>query len=549
MARVIYDPDGPATVRRDAWSGKRWRGGRGVTRFGWDNRPRRVWAPLARALHEEAARRLAQLPPPSLEPIVCPDPIEFCTRYLGFTPWGKQAAWMRAVAAQINAGVPTRTAVRSGHKTGKSRGGAALALWFWATRPGARVVLTAPTGRQVRKVLWREVRQLHREAGRRGHALGGKLSKTPDTGLVSDDDRELFGFATDEPERFAGISGPNVLYIVDEASGVAEEIFEAIEGNRAGGAHVLCLGNPTQIGGTFYDAFHAACAGWQLFHVSSIEAARWQADRGAVPGLATTAWIEEKRADGWEGTPLWDVRVLGDFPRTGDNQVIPLVLIEAAIERWRAWVAEGRPEPAGALQLGVDVARFGSDASALAPVRGRHAYPIASHRGLDGPQLAARVVERAQEPTLRRRGERPIANVDVIGVGASCFDALVREKDEQGQPAVIAVAINVAENATAQPGPWEPGYHRLRDQLWFSLRTWLSEGGVLPPDPKLEAQLSAITYRFDEQGRYLVESKDDLKERLGRSPDEADALCLAVYRPPAVYAGDVSPTADWMGDR
>ena len=118
--------------------------------------------------------------------------------------------------------------------------------------------------------------------------------------------------------------------------------------------------------------------------------------------------------------------------------------------------------------------------------------------------------------------------MDVIGVGASAFDVLVRSSE------VRAVAVNVSEKATTE------GYHALRDQLWGAVRDFLRGDGAIPDDARLQAELLAPEYAFDAQGRMKVESKEAMKKRLGRSPDRADAVALTIYQPPSRgYAGFV----------
>lgn len=355
--------------------------------------------------------------------------------------------------------------------------------------------------------------------------LGGTLYETPSGGLVADDGRQVFGISTDAGEAFSGISGPSILYIVDEASGVAEEIYETIEGNRAGGASLLVIGNPTHTSGTFYRAFTVARAGWSTHHISSLEAAAWQHEHGAIPGLATAEWAAEMAADYGRESAVYQIRVLGDFAQDGSDVVIGLSVVQAAIARW-----VDEPPTKGRILVGVDVARYGDDESVIQIVRGAHAFAPIALRGLDGPQLAARVVLAVDQ--AKHAGDRyytatkPRVNVDVIGVGASCYDALAREDS------LDVVGVNVGESATADPVPGEPGFSRLRDQVWFAARAWLLAGGTLPADPKLEADLVAPRFGFALDGRYRVESKDDIKKRLGRSPDRGDALCLAVCDPP-----------------
>lgn len=442
---------------------------------------------------------------------------------LGIEPWDRQAEIIRAIAAH------SKVAVRSGHKIGKSTSAAGVALWWYQTRPRAKVVLTSSTDDQIRLILWAELRRLVRVARR---PIEGALHESHRSGLVAPDGRIVVGIATNQTENMGGFSGAELLFIADEASGIDKAIFEAIEGNRAGGARLLMLGNPTQTSGTFYDAFHDKREFWRTLHVSSEEAVEYQERVRLVPGLATREWVEEKRKDWngpprdaspddkaeWKAAPEWDVRVGGNFPGQSESAVIGLSLVEVAKRRPQVFGAEDR------LSVGVDVARYGDDETTVQGRRGNALLPLLALRSLDGPDVAGRVLEYVR--MNRREGERPRVKVDVIGVGASVFDVLRRSTE------VEAVAVNVAESPTAKPRQGEPGFAKLRDQLWFGLRDWLRDGGALLSDPKLEAELVAPRYGFDAQGRYKVEGKDEMKKRLKRSPDRADALALAVYEPP-----------------
>jgi phage terminase large subunit len=448
------------------------------------------------------------------------DPVAFATQVLGVVPWSRQEEILQAVSEYA------RVAVRSGHKVSKSNSAAILALWWAYCNPNSRVVITAPTGRQVRAVVWRELGKIY---GRARDQLGGRWNASPEKGLKLDNGSEIVGFSTDEPERIAGWSGPSMLFIVDEASGVDEAIYEAIEGNRAGGnAHLVLFGNPTRTSGTFYEAFTSALGRWHTLHISSEEAAAYQTDVRRVPGLASPEWIAEKRAEWFPGS-RWDVRVCGDFPKSGDDAVLSLGLVEAALARWADTADEG------ALVIGVDVARFGDDETVIQPVRGKKALLPVVLNSLDGPNVAGHVLDAVRQ--LRRGGERPIIHVDVIGYGASVYDCLARLEE------VRAVAVNVGQAASpAQDG--RPDCTLLRDQLWFGLQQWLRDGGALPPDGKLQAELVAARYGFMATGAVRVEAKDKIKQRLKRSPDRADALALAVYAPPRALVGQFH--SDWM---
>jgi len=430
------------------------------------------------------------------------EPERFFREVLGIDPWSRQLDVIRAVKGH------DRVVVRSGHKVSKSNTAAGLALWFVCCFPDARVPMTSSTFKQVRKILWRELRMLYDQAEA---PIGGDLAKSPEYGLEFDDKREVFGFSTRNAEDAAGISGKNLLYIVDEASGVPEDIFEAIEGNRAGGAKILMLSNPTQQSGTFFDAFHSKRDFWHTIHISSEESPNVTGERD-IPGLATQEWIEEKRREWGEDSPLYQVRVQGDFPDQSEEAVIALSDVEAARSR------QLEEEPAAPLAFGVDVARYGGDDSAVAPTRGPKAYDIRTYSGLNGIELAGRVKEKARQ--VRRPEEQVTVNVDVIGVGASAYDQLV----QIAPPWLVVQPVNVAETADQ-----EELYANLRTQLVFGLADWL-EDAIIPADDRLDTELVLPEYTFDSRGRYTLKfSKEEERGKLGRSPDIRDALALSVY--------------------
>jgi len=442
------------------------------------------------------------------------DPVGFAVNVLGITPWDSdecdsQADILRAVEANNS------VTVRSGHKVGKSTSAAILALWYYSCFEDARAILTAPTHRQVQIVLWREVRRLVRRA-KKPIAGAESIAMNPSTGLRAEDGRELFGFTTDDPDRFSGISGPHVMYIADEAAGIAEEIFEALEGNRAGGAKLALFGNPTQVSGTFFDSHHRARSVFRCLHIDSQLAAVYAA---GIPGIAQLSWCEEKAKIWGVGSALHDVRVRGSFPTQSIRSVIPLGLAQAALERWEN-NEDGDEKATDPLCFGVDVAREGDDETVITPRRGKRMYrPVVIPGATDGVQVAGHVVQLARD--MRRPGEPlPFVMVDEIGYGASVVDQLAYHHHED----VVVVPVNVATTADE-----DEEFSNLRAQLHYGMRTWLEEGGELPDDDQLLADLLAAEYDFDARGRRRVEEKKAIKKRLSRSPDRADSAQLSVY--------------------
>ncbi len=427
--------------------------------------------------------------------------------------WERQVAIARAVTEH------DRVAVRSGHKIGKSDSAAALALWWVSDpiqRPGARVVMTSSSARQVKSILWKAVKRLYKNARQRGFPLGGVLHKNPDNGLQYEDGREIIGFSTKEPEKFAGYSGKWLLFILDEGSGIAQEIYDAIEGNRAGGARLLVLSNPTKTSGEFFEAFNSKAHLYHCIIVSSLDTPNATSGIELIPGLATLAWCKEKLLEWGADDPRYQVRVLGNFPGQASNSVVSLSLTEAAFKRWVFTVASKARE---LLYVGVDPAREGDDETAIYFRRGLWGLEVKTLRKGDSIDTAGEILKEIK--SRARLGERPRVNVDVVGIGAGIYDELKRDESIE----VFGIS--------GSSRPTEKGYVNLRDQLWFGVEKWFKAGGSLPFDGKLKADLLAPTYSFQTKDLLKVELKKDIKKRLKRSPDRGDALALSLYEAPS----------------
>jgi hypothetical protein len=454
------------------------------------------------------------------------DAIGFFREVLGVEPWeaadgteNSQAGLIRAVT------VCDRVACRSGHKIGKSITAVGLALWFILTRKDARVLLTAPTFHQVKNILWRELKKIFRERGL-AKKLGAELPLDPSTGLRLPDGNEIIGISTKAKENLAGISGSNLFFVVDEASGFPDDLWEVLSsGNAAGGAKIFCISNPTRTAGWFYDLFRRKLSGWMLFGISSEATPNVVKGEKLIPGLCTAAFITEMRercGANWSLHPIYMVRILGQFPAQGANSVIPAYLLERAAMRWKP-----QPEKLDLpLSLGVDVARYGDDNSVIQAVRGHYAYQPQGFVGLDGNQLAAEVVKAATQ--LRLGSERIRVNVDGIGVGASVVDALKTAKAVR-EGWMYVVDMNVGEAPDVKFDE-KLHYNNLRSQLWFGAAEWMKHSdAAIPEHDELQQELLAAVYAFDLKNRIAVEKKDLMRAVLERSPDYADALCLAVY--------------------
>lgn len=438
------------------------------------------------------------------------DPVAFAREVLGIADlWPKQVEILEALRDH------PRVCVRSGHKVSKSHSLAIAALWFFSAFEDARVFATCVTARQVDEIFYRECKRMH---ARSKVPLSGSPSQKASSGIRAADGREIVGFTARQVEGVAGISGRNLLYLVDEASGVEDGVFDAIEGNRAGGARIVMVSNPTRCEGYFFDAFETKAKFWRAVAVSSEETPNVLEGREVIPGLATREWVEEKREEWGEESALYRVRVRGEFVRTEEGKICSLHALS---------MAEARNEEAPdgeRLQVGVDPAGDGEDGDETAIVLRRGLRHVASYtfRGLSEPVILATVKGILSEH-LRPR-ERPIVVVDREGrIGATLFGLMRAEVEEVLQWDLVG--IRSSERATREPMLYE----RVRDELWAGAAAYFRAGGGLLPDAKLCSDLHSAAWEGQVSGRVKATDKRQIKKKLGRSPDRGDAFCLAVW--------------------
>ena len=447
-------------------------------------------------------------------------PEAFMREVLGLELWDGQRAILQAVAFGRRL-----TAVRSGQKTGKTIVSAALALWWAATRRKAFVLVTSGSSSQLRDTLWREMRQLHKRAAEH---IGGVLSPDPDHGGYWSDGRRIVGRTptANEPERFAGYSSPELFIIIDEASRFPVSLFEAARGNLAGGGSLLALANPVRTSGWFYRIFRDRSHEWNRIRQSSRMTPNATGKGTPIPGLATQEFIAELEREYGAESPIVKIRVDGDFAELDENTILTLEQLQQAHD------AAGFRT--GDIVVGLDVARHGNDRSVLLVRDGFDVVRTEATQGKDAIQLANWAIERLedyQELTLA---------VDVVGVGAGVYDVLRERSPERW--AVVPF------NAGAKPRQ-RTRFAKRRDEAYWAIREWLADGGRLPRLDALEAELLAHTYETDSQGRIKVVAKDEVKKRLGRSPDYADALAIAIWTQPTDYSEPmrVGPLAERQG--
>ena len=422
------------------------------------------------------------------------DPRRFVRKALGAEP----EPWQDQVLGAI-AGGQRRIAIRSGHGVGKTALEAWLILWFGMTRLDAKIPATAPTAHQLVDLLWGEAAKWRRCLAERLPELGEAIDMRADRIVFGPQGSAAYARTArrDQSEALQGFHASSLMFVIDEASGIDDRVFEVAEGALSTpGALVVMAGNPTRASGYFHRAFTRDRQRWWTTRVACADS-----------GLVAPDYAEGMAAAYGADSNVYRVRVLGEFPRAEDDCVIPLDLAEGAVLR------DVDPVAHRAL-WGVDVARFGDDRTALSKRRGNVVpEPVKTWQGKDTMQVAGLV---KAEWDATPRASRPVEIlVDAIGIGAGVADRL----RELGLP---ARGVNVAEQPAARER-----YPRLRDELWFQLREWLEARDCrLPGDEALIGEIAGPRYAIDSTGRMKVESKDEMKRRGLQSPDRADALCL-----------------------
>lgn len=465
-------------------------------------------------------------------------PHQACLAYAVAGLWSRITAEMAELAQLHNPG-KRRISVRSGQKTGKTKDVVCLALWFFECFAGARALMTATIGDQIRSVLWRELLVTLGQAAARPSE---EPSEDPARGLISEDNtREIRGFTGRTIEAVAGTSG-NLMYIVDEASHLEQAKYEALDGNTAGGgdldAPIVLLSQGTRNDGPFFDSHHAKTDRWTTMTFDSEVIADYQARTGKrVQGMATKRWCAEKKEEYGEDSPFYILRVKGGFVRNETGRIITMHLIEAARARWK----DASDEQEATLSIGFDPAGpgDGGDGYGYAPVRGDKCLELYARRFPTEEAALFEVYHLLERH--RRPGETPRVMVDAEGnVGAALYGRL-RAEAEHRRVHSPATAFDVYGVRTSSKHVRDPQkFNRVRDEVWWNLSQWMKTGAI-PLDHELEQELYAPRWDPMPDGKIFATRKSEIRDYLGRSPDKADALGLAVD-PPRVFRV-AAPTA------
>lgn len=471
--------------------------------------------------------------------------------------------------------------VRSGTARGKDFVAACIAVCFlyltpkWKKTPNGKlemventkVALTAPTDRQVKNIMMPEISRLFNRAKRRGFTLPGRLNAYD----IRTDNEEWFltGFKADENnhEAWSGFHAVNTMFVVTEATGILDDTYTAIEGNLQGNSRLLLVFNPNTTVG--YAARSQKSSRWERFCLNSLTAPNVVQKKLIIPGQVDYEWVTDK-IENWcepiredevkesendfhfEGqwyrpSDLFRKKVLGEFPKVDEDILIPPKWIELAQERWKQYRLTSHNDAI----LGVDVAGMGRDCTVYCKRYGSYVEYFDKHNS-GGKADHMKVAGRIKNEISVHSGYS--VSIDTIGEGAGVYSRAVEicEESNGKLDERTIISCKYSEGAKSSSGKdltditGQYTFANMRAYLFWAVRDWLNPdnntGAMLPPGGSFAEEATEIKWSFLSNGKIIIEPKEDIKERLGHSIDEFDALANT-FHPKAIEVVGTSASA------
>lgn len=427
-----------------------------------------------------------------------------------------------------------RECARGPHGLGKTCLIALAVHWFALTRDidnDWKIPITASAWRQLTKYAWPEIKKWSR---RLKWEIIGRDPYNERTELLTLslklDSGEAFAMASDNSALIEGAHADFMLYIFDESKEIPIETWDSAEGAfSTGDCMWLAVSTPGEPVGRFYD-IQARKPGYEDWHTTHITK-----ERAIEAGRMLADWAAARKRQWTEESAVYQNRVEGNFAASEEDSTIPLKWVELANKRYLDWVDAGKVYPTFTC-VGADIARSGEDHTSLAL---RFDWLISEIRKSSKEDLMATVGRIVA--VLRHWGGYAI--VDVIGIGAGVVDRL-KELPEDSKKKYEVKSFNASERTDQLDSFNEFGFVNVRSAAWWNAREMLDpESGnniALPPDDELLGDLTAPRYKVVSGGKYQIESKDDIKKRIGRSTDDGDAVVMALF-------GGIAPSVnDWI---
>jgi len=466
------------------------------------------------------------------------DPKLYFTEVLGVEKtWKLQDELLKALPRAIEE--RKHIYVASGHALGKDFICGGIGLWFLQTHMPSEVVLTGPTDRQVKQIMWKETLG-HWQ--RKKIDLGGRAFRDP---LIEiEQDWKLFGFTTSETGatkeggggKFQGIHAPNVAVIVTESQSVEDNIYDQIDAITTNeNVLVIFIGNPTRAKGRFAKGLKDPVNNI-VFNFSCLENPNYLERRTVIPGLASYQWVEDKRTKWGESDPRWIGRVLGQVPDGALNNVFPGSLMEHMKER-HGFIARHSDNRG----VAVDSAGEGVDEEVIMSGSGGEVMDVFTRTQMGPTDSAHKAIQ------MCKAVNGNFIIVDCDGVGIKVYQEL------DGMPDYVKQGIQIIKfhgsSTKRQDVDAEEDrriYHNLRCEAAFVARDRAKRGhaAVHYKDIELQEDLSEDLF-FENKNTGLLQliDKDEIRETLGRSPGRGDCWKMLQWAfeqniKPSYYADD-----------
>lgn len=433
------------------------------------------------------------------------DPVLFVRECFGVEPDAWQAQVLRAFPAQ------QRVAMQACKGPGKTAVLAWLGWNFLATRPHPKIAATSISGDNLADGLWTEMSHWQNKSPFLKHAFQWTKTRIfakdhPETWFMAARTWAKGADQSQQANTLAGLHADYLLFLIDEVGAIPDGVMAAAEAGLATGIEtkLVMAGNPTHLEGPLYRAATSEKHLW--FHVTITADPD---DPNRTPRVSVE-WAREQ-IEKWGGPEnnYVLVNVFGKFPKSSINSLLGPDEVSDCMKR----VAREEQYSFSQKRLGVDVARFGDDRTVLFPRQGLAAFKPVELRGLRTNDIAARVT------AAKAKWGSEIEFVDDTGgYGAGVIDSLL-------QSGSSPMAINFAGK------PIDARFANKRAEMWWLMAEWVKRGGCAPNISQLSRELTAPTYTFNTQGKIIIEPKEMIKERLGFSPDMADALALTFALP------------------
>lgn len=408
--------------------------------------------------------------------------------------------------------------VSSGHALGKDFLDGGLPLWWQETRYPAKTIITGPTDRQVKEIVWNEL-ETHYHRAEPSIPIGGRLLKGK---LEWNQEHFILAFTTSDSKssigRAQGFHSPNVLILVTEGQAIEEGIYDQLDGlTTSANTLMIVMGNPLTATGRYARALRDTTNNL-VVHMDCEDSPNVRARRELIPGMCSYEWVEDKRRRWFDkdpNHPLWLSKVKGRLPLTSVNTVFSADACKAAIMT-RPVVIRKRM-----VTLGLDPAAFGDDETAFCVMESGIPKQLDTTSKQEPTATAGRAIVLANTHSVQLIG------IDTDGLGEGVASMLREAQAQQrGQATWRVMGFKGSES----PSNERSEYVNKRAEAWFYVAREVTEGRVaLPDDDSLLEELCEVLYFYNSRGKIQLEKKEDVKERLGRSPDRADAFIISVY--------------------